>query len=211
MRLILWPAVITLAVTLIRLAGELQGWSKTFFNPEPGGGGALVGISWLPFVFGGYFAWKLARAGKGTNRPWKAAGMAILSIAVIAAVGFAMSALKVAEVIQIAIFAVASVAMTFLCMKGWPALGRTLLEYALAARIPVATLMLVAIFRNWGTHYDVLPPNPSAQLAQAGPLYRWFWIGLLPQMTIWIAYTVVVGMLVGGVVTALGKPLVQGN
>ena len=29
MRLILWPAAITLAITLIRLTGELQGSSKT--------------------------------------------------------------------------------------------------------------------------------------------------------------------------------------
>lgn len=209
MRLILWPAVITLAVTLIRLTGELQGWSKTFFSPAAGGGGALVGISWLPFIFGGYFAWKLAKAGEGTSAPWKAVGMAVLSIAILFSVGFALSALKVAEMGQIVVFALVGLVVTIVCMKGWPALGRTLVNYALAARIPVAILMLLAIFGRWGTHYDVLPPDAPAKLVQAGPLVRWLWIGLLPQLTIWIAYTVLVGMLVGGIVVALGKPGVQ--
>src|ERR1051325_3136776 len=47
-KLILIPAVITLAITLLRLIGELQHWSTSLFNPAAGGGGALIGISWLP-------------------------------------------------------------------------------------------------------------------------------------------------------------------
>ena len=43
-QLILVPAVITLGVTLLRLVGELAGWSPALFNREAGGGGALVGI-----------------------------------------------------------------------------------------------------------------------------------------------------------------------
>ena len=52
-KLILVPAVITLAVTLLRLVGELQGWSPALFNREGGGRGALVGIVWLIPVLGG--------------------------------------------------------------------------------------------------------------------------------------------------------------
>jgi len=66
-KLILVPALITLAVTLLRLTGELLHWSKTLFNPEAGGGGALVGITWLAPVFGAYFGFKLARAGLGPD------------------------------------------------------------------------------------------------------------------------------------------------
>lgn len=206
MRLILWPAVITLAITVIRLVGELQGWSTILFSREAGGGGALVGISWLPWIFGGYFAWKLAEGGRGTSSPWKASGTAVLAIAILVAAGFAMSALKMGQTAQILVFAIASLAVTWFTVKGWPALGRTLLQYAFAARIPVAILMLAAILGNWGTHYDVLPSDPPAELLRMGPFAKWFWIGLLPQMTFWIAYTVMVGMLVGGIVTALGKP-----
>jgi len=61
--MILAPAVITLAVTILRLTGELNGWSPVLFSPEAGGGAALVGITWLVPVFGVYFALKLARSG----------------------------------------------------------------------------------------------------------------------------------------------------
>src|SRR6267378_70506 len=62
-RLIVVPAVITLAVTLLRLLGELQHWSPKFFSREAGGAGAIVGIVWLVPIFGVYFAWKLAKVG----------------------------------------------------------------------------------------------------------------------------------------------------
>ena len=53
-RLIMMPALITLAVSLLRLVGELEHWSKVLFNPTAGGGAAIVGITWLAFIFGVY-------------------------------------------------------------------------------------------------------------------------------------------------------------
>jgi len=203
MQLILWPAVITLAITLLRLVGELQGWSKTFFNPEAGGGGALVGISWLPLLLGPYFAWKLAKGGKAPASAWKVAGLALLGVVLV--VVWFLGTQKLGPSAFIAGWFVV-LASAFLPWKAWPELARTLLAYALAARIPVAILMLVAIFGNWGTHYDVLPPAPPPLLVSAGPLARWFWIGFLPQMTLWIGVTVLVGTLLGAVLVALAKP-----
>ncbi len=85
-RLILVPAIITLVVTLLRLTGELQGWSPRLFSPEPGGGGALFGIWLLVPVFGVYFALKLARAGQAPQSGWRVALRAIISLAVIAGI-----------------------------------------------------------------------------------------------------------------------------
>jgi hypothetical protein len=42
--LILVPGLITLAVTLLRLASQLMGGPASFFNPAAGGAGAIVGI-----------------------------------------------------------------------------------------------------------------------------------------------------------------------
>ena len=42
LQLIAIPALITLAITIIRLIGEMQGWSKVWFNPQPGGGAAPI-------------------------------------------------------------------------------------------------------------------------------------------------------------------------
>jgi len=58
--------VITLAVTLLRLVGELQGWSPALFNRgDKPFSPSLVGIVWLVPVFGAWFGWKLTRAGSG--------------------------------------------------------------------------------------------------------------------------------------------------
>ena len=56
--------------------------------------------------------------------------------------------------------------------------------------------MLAAIRGDWRTHYD--QPPPGFQYI-GNLLVRWLWIGLLPQMTIWLAYTVIVGSIAGGV------------
>src|SRR5262249_28267292 len=55
---------ITLLVTLVRLLGEVRGWDPRLFSTEPGGQGAIVGISWLAVPFGFCFGRCLARAGR---------------------------------------------------------------------------------------------------------------------------------------------------
>ncbi len=197
-KLILVPAVITLAVTLLRLVGELQGWSPALFSRQAGGGGAVVGIVWLVFIFGAWFAWKLLDAGYVPPGPWRPLGYGFLGLVIVLALGLGARALRLGPQAQLMSFVVASVIALFVAMKGWPALGRTLVAYGLAARIPVAIVMLVAILGNWGTHYDVAPPDFPAM----GAFQKWFWIGLVPQLTIWMGFTVVVGMLFGGLVAA---------
>lgn len=194
-RLILVPALITLGVTLLRLVGELQGWSPLFFNKEAGGGGALVGIAWLVVVFGAWFGWKLGLSGADPG-PWgRALGLAFLGLAILPVLGFATAALgfNPQGPGAFGVFVVGSILGLLVGLRAWPALGRTLLAYAFAARIPVVLVMLLAINGNWGTHYDVAPPG----LPEMGTLTKWFLIGVVPQMTIWIWFTVVVGSLFG--------------
>jgi len=53
------PAIVTLGITLLRLAsefGDLPGWLA---SKEPGGNAALLGITWLPPLLGVYFAMRL--------------------------------------------------------------------------------------------------------------------------------------------------------
>ena len=57
--LVLVPAAITLAVTLLRLALELGGGPKWLANAGLGGTGAVIGIVWLPLIFGPWFAFRL--------------------------------------------------------------------------------------------------------------------------------------------------------
>jgi hypothetical protein len=202
-QLILVPAVITFAVTLLRLVGELQGWSPRLFSKAAGGGGALVGISWLVVVFGAWFGWKLVKAGQGPGAIGRALGLTILAFALLPVVGVAANALGMSQQSPstFALYVVASIGGLVLGLRAWPALGRTLLAYAFAARVPVMLVMLAAILGNWGTHYDVPPPG----LPEMAPLAKWFFIGVLPQMTIWIWFTVVVGSLFGILAAAIAK------
>jgi hypothetical protein len=191
--LILVPAVITLAITLLRLFGELQQWSPRLFSRQAGGAGAVVGIVWLVPIFGVYFAWKLAKAGfaPGAGRVIGHGALAFGLMVLTIVVGHMAIANQRA---QFGVYLVASVVAAWIAYRGWPALGRTLLLYGLAARIPVALVMLVAIFASWGTHYDVPPPN----FPQMAPLPKWFMIGFVPQMFLWIPFTIYLGTLFGG-------------
>jgi hypothetical protein len=191
--LILVPGLITLAITILRLVGELQHWSPRFFSRAAGGAGAIVGIVWLVPIFGVWFAVKLAKAG-ATPGAGRVIGYSALAI------GFAVLAITATvkattnQMVHFGVFMVVTVIAGVIAYRGWPALGRVLLAYGLAARVPVALVMLVAIYANWGTHYDVAPPNMAAM----APLQKWFMIGLMPQMLGWIPFTICVGALFGG-------------
>ena len=200
-RLIWIPALITLGITILRLVGELLHWSKLFFNPAPGGGAAIVGISWLPIIFGIYFALKLASAGDRPASLGKAAGFTFLGLVVYVGGGvlFGMSLTGGYALLAAGIALI--IAGTLIPLAGWSKLAKILLAYGLAARIPVAVLMLFAIRGNWGTHYDGAPPN----FPEMAWLPKWFLIGFIPQMTIWIGFTVIIGSLFGLAAVAIAR------
>jgi hypothetical protein len=203
-KLVFWPAVVTLAITLLRLTGELLHWSPALFNPAAGGGGALVGISWLPPLFGILFAVQLVRAGFGPVSGGRAIGRALLGLVAAVAVVIGSSAVGIIKQGQfgfmgLVAFTAAIAIGAAIAWLGWPALGRTLLVYAFAARIPVALVMLVAMLANWGTHYDVAPPG----FPEMGVFAKWFMIGAVPQLTTWIAFTVLTGALTGSITGAI--------
>jgi hypothetical protein len=199
-RLILVPALITLAVTVLRLVGELARWNPTFFSRQAGGAGAIVGIVWLVPIFGVYFARKLLAAGEGPAGAGRALGLGFLGLLFVPAAIFVGQLLKLPFMAMLPILAVSSMVGAFVASRGWPALARVLGAYGLAARIPVALLMLVAMRANWGTHYELGPPG----LPPMGLITKWFLIGVVPQLTFWIAFTVVVGAIFGSVAALIG-------
>jgi hypothetical protein len=202
---LIWvPAVITLAVTILRLVGELEGWSPIFFNKSAGGGGAIIGISWLPIIFGPYFAWKLAAAGEGPASFGKAIGMCAVGLVVffLGAVAFRTGFMKHITALLLLGFAL-WLASAFIPRLGWRSLGNTLLAYAFAARIPVVVVMFIAMRANggqgWGTHYDVAGPGfKVTSFAQ-----KFIDLALLPQMSLWIGWTVILGGLLGSIYVAV--------
>jgi hypothetical protein len=160
-----------------------------------------VGIAWLVPVFGAWFGWRLARSGERAGGVGRALGLAILAFALVPASGFIAGTLGVGQtsLAMLGVFAVVAVAGLAVAFLAWPALGRVLLLYGLAARVPVVLVMLAAILGNWGTHYDVAPPGAP----EMSGLWKWAVIGLLPQMTIWLWFTSVVGGIFGIVAGAI--------
>lgn len=195
MRLILVPALISLAVTLLRLGGELNRWSSAFFNREAGGPLAVVGIVWLVPIFGVYFAWQLDKAGRGPTSRGRALSLVVAGIVVFVLFNLLIPRLPVSIVGRIVLFNVASALSALVAAWGWPELGKLELVYGLAARIPVALVALVAMANTWGTHYELGPPG----FPEMGLIPKWLTIGLLPQLVFWIGFTVTVGLLFGSV------------
>jgi hypothetical protein len=208
-RLIAIPSVITLAVTILRVVGELRHWPAPWFNAAAGGGGAIVGIAWLPIIFGPYFALKLAAAGEGPASSGRAIGFALLGLIVFVLGGalFQHSMNHPSAITLVAFLLMLCAA--FVPVIGWRSLGRALLDYALAARIPVLVVMYFAMSGNggagWGTHYDAVPPS----LAHLPWTTKYIFAAVIPQLTLWIGWTSIVGAIFGGIVAAIvnrGKP-----
>jgi hypothetical protein len=203
--LVLWPALLTLAVTALRLVGELRGWSPSTFSRLPGGGLSPLGISWLPPLVGAWFGWRLARAGVASTHPARAFGVPAGALVLGFLLGtLAERLLRLTVTSTIAGWAVVSVGVAAAAFAAWPALGRPLLAYAYAARLPVALVMALAMWKAWGTHYDARTPG----FGLTPPLPLWLWTGLVPQATIWVAWTVATGALgaAAGSVLASRRP-----
>lgn len=200
--LIIVPALITLAITLLRLTGELMNWSPVLFNKSAGGGGALVGISWLVPIFGFYFAYRLMKRNDHPDGVGRVFGFSFLGIVVYTGLFALAYNLSPNNVWLISAIGVAGAAAgLFIMRKAWPSLFTTLLAYGLAARIPVIIVMFIAIMNNWGTHYDVPPPDFPAM----APFAKWAVIGLFPQLTFWMVFTVGIGTICGGIAVAVMK------
>jgi hypothetical protein len=201
-RLILVPALITLAVTLARLAGELYGAPDSMFSRAPGGKAALVGIVWLIPVFGVYFALRLARAGLGPPSAGKAFGFGLLAFAlnvVLVVAGFKVIGSQIG---QNAWLGVASWIALAVARPGWPELWRVLLGYAFAVRVPVVLVAFLSIFLGWDTHYA----KPRPGFPDVGSWGLFFWTAVVPQLSAWIWMTIAVGMIFGAAALAVRRP-----
>jgi hypothetical protein len=201
--LIAIPAVITLVITILRLEGELHGWPKPWFDTVAGGGGAIVGISWLPIIFGPYFALKLANAGDVPAKLGKPLGLTAAGLVVFFLGGFLLfSTFSHPSILTLFGFVVMLLGGV-IPRIGWRLLGNTLIAYAFAARIPVLIVMYLAMRGNggagWGTHYDAVAP----MFLHASLGTKFFYEAFLPQMFMWIAYTVILGALIGEIIAAV--------
>jgi hypothetical protein len=208
LRIVAVPLLISVAVTLLRLAGELGHWSVAWFSPAtggiiPSGWSWVVGITWLPALFGPYFAYRLWFAGHRPPNLIRALGVALLGGAVLffgwRAITSRISTAGAAASLWLVAIWVLSVVAAGLQAFGWRKLAGTLLVYGLGSRAAVASVMFLALAFNWGTHYDFVEQPGLRQLPF---VTRIVWLALIPQLVFWVGFTMLLGCL-AGTVTAL--------
>jgi len=198
-QLILGPALLTLAFTLLRLVGELKHWPKPWFNSAAGGAGALVGIVWLPLIFGPYFAFRVRFEIISPRSMTKWLGYAGLgaAVSVAALLGGRVSGMPdLGRLLLPNLGFALGVAIQYAV---WPELMRVLLAYGYAARVPVVMIAFLAMRYNWATHYDASPPF----FPELSFWPRFLVSVALPQLVGWVGYTVVAASLVGAFASAL--------
>lgn len=210
-RLVAIPALLSLAITALRLAGEMLHWSDRWFSTATGGfvpGSStswLVGITWLPIPLGAYFALRLTKMGKyPPHGAPRATLLALLGVAFLIGSQFLIPRIGFPRVlIFIWLYMVLAALLQY---PAWPALFKTLLYYGAAARIPVVVVMFLAMLNNWGTHYDYvgMPPQFSMSL-----LPRFLWLAFFPQLIFWVGFTILAGSLTGSVTAWLAGAAVR--
>ena len=197
LRLILWPSLITLVISVARFVAEVNGSVTT----QSGGAGALLGITWCVFVFGAWFGWRLAKGGDGP-RVRLAFVWALLALAAIAATiayGFrpllqadrsdaTFAALRQAVLTIVAVAIVCAAATSLV----WPRLAWTMLLYAIPARLTVVALTWLAKNQGWDTHYQKFGP-PGIERDMADTLIS----ASVAQLGGWVPFTIVGGVLAG--------------
>lgn len=199
--LVLVPGLITLGVTILRLVGELNHWSKPLFNASAGGGGAIVGIVWLAPVFGIYFALKLAGAGQRPAGLGKAIAYTLVGLVLMVGAGALFAFSKFASAPMLMGGSILFLAAFLVPLAGWPQFTKALIAYGYWARVPVAVVMYFAMRGNWGTHYDGAPPG----FPEMGFWAKYLVLGLIPQLLLWVAFTVIVGSLLGIAAVAITR------
>ena len=167
-RLILVPALVTLALFLLRLTGDLL--RLPAFGPRE--------VAWLVPLVGAYFGLRLAGE-EGTPRTRQVLSGTLAPLALFGA------GLAVFHPTSGAM-AVLSVVALIAVRKVWPRLNDALLAYAAAARAPIVLVIFAATSDTWESAYGAAPFSIAA--------------GLLRQLTVWFAFTVLAGTLSAGLV-----------
>jgi hypothetical protein len=198
-RTVRWLVLVSILVVLVRLVGELAGWDPQLFGKEPGGF-SLVGASWLIPLVGFVFGWIVTGKGRAPDRPGLALILHLTGLVVLIAGVIAISQNVDYPVVIGALAGLGLVCFLF-AWRAWPELIRYTLLYALAVRLAVVAVTLVAFALGWDTHFVKVQAELGA-IADSERLVRL----VAAQVVFWIPGTV----LAAGAVAAVAS-LIRGR
>jgi hypothetical protein len=199
-RPILVAALITLVITGLRLLGEIEDWDATYFSRESGGKGAVIGISWLPILFGFWFGRRLVKGGRGPRSVRRAMVLPLCGLLLVTATFGICSLLKLPPTTTFYAFSGAAWVGALLAMTAWPALFGVNLTYGVLARVPVMVVIWLAVTKGWNVHYAKVPPLMPPMAGNDLALFL-----ALGQAGFWIPYTIMVGGFSGALAAALAR------
>lgn len=197
-RLVTVPVLISIAVTALRLVGELLRWPKPLVNSDVCGK-AILGVIWLVPIFGTYFAVKLFHAGDAPQRFARPVVFAISALAFKLAGTLIMESHGMTYAPRLSMNFIVTLIGLVLSAVAWPTLSKALLVYGYLSRIPVAIVQYLAMRGRWGTHYDALDPG----FPPIGFWPTFLRVSFVPNIFFMEAYTVIVGALIGTAVVAI--------
>ncbi len=191
------PVILSLVILAVRLTGELLALDPTWFAREAGGGGALLGISWLIPVFGFLFGWRLTSEGHAPDRPGLAFILNLLGLALL--VAGLIGAVQTLEpgMLGPALGALGVVTALF-AWRAWPELAKRLLAYGLVVRVVVVAITLIVFPMQLGTHFEAVAPSFADQPRDAQLMAL-----CMAQITFWIPGTALAGGVAGSVASMI--------
>lgn len=202
---VLIAAILSLAITAVRLYGELHGWDPKVFSTEGGGGGSPLGITWLVPVFGFWFGRRLTKNGHRPKSIATTLCLCVLGIALAGGIAYAAFGTEwlaaKGDWVRKAMFAFPGAAVCgLLLLIAWPRGWGALALYGILARIPVLVIQHFAFANDWRTHFNSGGPEGPQDPATLNVLL------LYAEGAFWpFGFTV----LVGGIFAVLGALTVR--
>jgi hypothetical protein len=203
--LVVLPTIVTLCVNAARAYAEFHG----DVTRQTGGGGALLGIVWLPLLFGAWFAFRLGGAGSlprlRPGWPWVLVSLLLLVGTVasqIVGIDRADKSDAAFASLRVSVLTIVGVALPIAAFQFviWRRLALTLLVYALVARGMVLFLTWLAKSNGWDTHYTKFGPA-GLETDMAGTMVS----ASIAQLGFWVPFTMLTGMLTGTALQAFAS------
>ena len=198
----LLPILASIAIAIARFIGQVQGWIPA----TSGGSLHPLGVSWLPFLVGPFFANRLVREGS-MPRTRIATVLGVVGMLAIVALTmwqfrhladapperYATKATEEANNVAFQMIFVTTLGIAAVLCAAWWRLALALICYAVPVRLTVIILTAIAKQMECDTHYTKFGPA-----GEQFDLVTTLATASVAQLGFWVPFAVVCGFATGG-------------